>query len=227
MALKILVVDDEPQVLDVFRKLVEPLGYEVLTLADSREAARRIAEDKFDAIALDAVMPRPDGFELTERIRASSMNPSVPIIMFTGHDSVAMMRRGFQAGITFFLAKPLSPEKLRGLFSVARGAALEERRRYVRLPHRTVVECRCAGQRHEARSIDVARGGILLECTARMDTGQVIEMEFSLPGARQPLRLLGKVIRGDPSGRVAVEFIEPEPQDRDALERFVVAGTKE
>ena len=111
MALRILVVDDEPQVLEVFRTLLEPLGYEVLTTADSREAARRIEVENFDGIAVDGVMPQTDGFELTQKIRASRSNYGVPIIMFTEHDSAEIMRRAFQAGIRFFLAKPLSPEK--------------------------------------------------------------------------------------------------------------------
>lgn len=227
VAMRILVVDDEPQVLEVFRRLVEQLDCEVVALTDSREAARRINVEKFDGIALDAVMPHLDGLELTRRIRASRSNCEVPIILFTGQDTVEMMRRGFQAGITFFLAKPLSSEKLRGLIGAAQGAMLQERRRYVRLPFRTVVDCRCAGKNCKARSVDVAKGGIMLESDGGMEAGQIVGLEFVLPGTREPLNLLGKVTREEGPNRVAIEFIDPEPKDRKALERFITAGTKE
>lgn len=209
MALRMLVVDDEPLVLTVFKSLVDAFGYEVLTLSDSREAARRIEMEKFDAIALDAFMPHLNGFELAERVRASRSNSGVPIILFTGQDPLDVMRRGFQAGITFFMSKPLSPEKLRGLLSAARGSMLRERRHYIRLPLKTLVTCFCAGKRFAARSVDVSQGGIMIECKGGIDVGQVVELEFALPGTPRPLKLMGKVTRQEPPNRGAVEFIEP------------------
>ena len=71
MQLKILAVDDEPVTLELFKSVVGSLGYEVVGLSDSREAAQRVMEEKFDMVALDVHMPGLNGFELTERIRAS------------------------------------------------------------------------------------------------------------------------------------------------------------
>lgn len=65
--LKLLVVDDDRKILDVFKALVGPLGYEVVALSDSREAAQRVMTDKFDMIAVDVHMPNLNGFELTAR----------------------------------------------------------------------------------------------------------------------------------------------------------------
>lgn len=227
MGMRLLVVDDEALILELFRRIVEPLGYEVLGISDSREAARLIGTEKYDGIVLDAVMPDLDGFALTQRIRASQSNHSVPIILCTGYDSVEMMRRGFQAGITFFLSKPVTPEKLRSLFRAVRGTMMQERRRYVRLPLKTVVSCQWAGKRFEAQSIDVGRGGITLECAGGIDSGQIVDLKFSLPGPNLPLKLMGKVTAVEVPNCLAVEFIDPEDGEMEALDRFVMTGTGE
>ena len=134
MQLKILAVDDDERTLDVFAQTVGALGYEVTALTDGREATKRIASAKFDLIALDSQMPEIDGFALAESVRTSPSNRGVPILLFTGQDAEDAVRRGFALGITFYMEKPLSQEKLRGLFSAARGMIFQQRRRYVRLP---------------------------------------------------------------------------------------------
>ena len=74
MSLKIMFVDDEPEVLKLFKAMAEPLGTEVQTFANSREAALRIRKEKFDGVFLDAMMPQLDGFELAKLVRASPSN---------------------------------------------------------------------------------------------------------------------------------------------------------
>jgi CheY-like chemotaxis protein len=227
MQLRVLAVDDERVTLEMFKSIVGSLGYEVVTLSDSREAAQRVMTEKFDLIAVDVLMPNLDGFELTERIRASRTNHSVPILMLTGSDSVETMRRGYAVGITFYLAKPISAPKLRGLFKAARGMMVEERRRYGRLPLRVDVECQVGNKRFRVRSVDLAQGGILLEGSGGLVEGEIAEVKFALPGVGQPLKLMGKVLRRELSGGMAVEFIDPEPPERAALQHYVTVKTGE
>jgi CheY-like chemotaxis protein len=224
---RILVVDDERVTLEVFKTVVGSLGYEVVALLDSREAAQRIMKEKFDLIAVDVRMPHLDGFELTERIRSSQSNRGVPILMFTGYDDAETMRRGFAAGVTFYLAKPLSAPKLRGLFAAARGVIVQERRRYIRLPLRVSVECQSGGRQFNVRSLDISQGGILLEASGGVSEGDIAEVEFSVPGVREPLKLMAKVVRKVPPDAVALEFIEPEARERAALQYYVTAHTKD
>ena len=227
MELKILAVDDESAALDLFKNIVGPLGYDVVGLTDSREAAQLIMRDKFDLVALDVRMPNLDGFELTKRIRQSPSNHAVPILMFTACDDITTMREGFAAGITFYIAKPLSVAKLRGLFSAARGIMIQERRRYIRLPLGVDVICSAGGRRFRVRSRDLARGGILLQASGGLPDGEVAEIEFTIPGESQPLKVLAKVARQSGAHGMAMEFIEPEASDREALERYVIAQTKD
>ena len=145
--MKILVVDDEPEVCKLIKTMVEPLGVEVRTSSDSREAALIVENEKFDGIMLDAAMPNLDGFDLTRKIRTTPPNQQAPIIMITGMDDVDTMRRAFKAGATFFIGKPFSREKIYAIFRTARGAMLAERRRYARLPYRTTVTCVLRGRK--------------------------------------------------------------------------------
>jgi len=227
MQLKVLAVDDDPEVLDVFRTVVGALGWQVVTLTDSRAAAQRIMQEKFDLIALDLRMPNLDGFELTERVRASNSNRGIPILMFTGFDDIETMRKAFAAGVTFYMPKPLNVHKLRGLFKAARGLMLRERRRYVRLPLRQSVTCHSGGKRFTVRSVDLGQGGILLESSGGLVTGDIGEVEFALPGVSGSLKLMVKVVRTAASEGIALEFIDPEPSERAALLNYVTLKTKE
>lgn len=226
MQLRILAVDDDAAALGLFRSVVGSLGYEVVSTADGREAVERVMTEKFDLIALDVRTPNLDGFEFTARVRSSRSNHAVPILMITQDESIETLRKGFAAGITFFMAKPLSAAKLRGLFKAARGLAVQERRRYIRLPITLNVVCRAGGKSFRARSVNLAQGGILLNGSSGTVAGDIVELEFALPGAPEPLRLLGKVAWKVPDG-MALEFIEPEEAERQALLDYIEAQTKE
>lgn len=226
MKLRILVVDDDQDTLDVFTSAVAAPGVEVVALAHSGEAARRIALEKFDLIALDAAMPKLDGFELADCVRRSPSNHGVPILMFTPPDDAEAMRRGFALGVTFYLEKPLHPKKVRGLFAAARGVMIQQRRRYVRLPIRVAVACKGAGKHFQTRSLDISQGGMLLEASSGLAPGETVEAEFSLPGVREPLKMTAKVVRRILPDGVALEFLKLEQIARAALQLYVTGSTE-
>lgn len=226
MALRILVVDDEPEVLREIKAVVEPLGVEILTLSDSREALRRLRKERFDGFLLDSVMPAVDGFELARAIRSATSSASAPIVMLTRLDDVETMRKAFRAGITILLTKPLSPERLIGLVRVLRGPMLAEKRRRARLPLRTVVGCKLGDKSFRAESINVGEGGMLLEPSVELEVGREMELEFGLPGSSALLRPRGKVIRKEP-GRVAILFVNFLPPDLEAMRKYISGEVKD
>jgi len=224
MALKIMVVDDEPEVLAVLKAMVEPLGCEVVTFEDSREAVRLIEKEKFDGIVLDAYMPYLDGFQLAQHIRTSRLNHDVPIVMLTGYTDVDTMRKGFNAGVSVFLGKPVTRERIVALFSATRGAMLKEKRKYARLPLHTTVTCRWAGHRQGqfmAGSVDICEDGMLLGPSGGLDEGQEVELEFAVPTAKTPVRTRAKVIRREKSDHIAVRFASLSLKDRDAIKNYI------
>ena len=248
MSLKIMVVDDEPDVLKLIKSIVEPLGYEVLALADSREAARRLESEKFDGIVLDILMPHLDGFELARRARASSLNGGAPVLMITGLNDIDTMRKCFSLGVTFFLNKPFTYERLYSLFSAARGSMLRERRRYARLPFCTTVECKFGklGEKHfRAVSLNLGESGMLLEPSGGLEVGQEVVLEFTLPQTRDAqaaavkgpgkssfpeptapgsgLRTIrAKVVRKALPDRIAVQFANLTLEDRELIQRYIM-----
>jgi CheY-like chemotaxis protein len=226
MALKVMIVDDEPAVLQVLKDLMGPAGFAVSAFTDSQEAAARVEKEKFDAVFVDVRMPGMDGFELTRRIRASRSNSKTPIVMCTGHDDVETMRRGFQAGITFFLGKPFTVEKVRGLLTVTRGAMLNEKRRYARLPLRAGVNCQAGGKRFRSGSLNISDAGMLLENPGRVAVGQEVELEFMLPQTRQSLRLRARVVRLEDPNYMGVQFIDLAPEERAAIQSYISGFVK-
>ncbi len=104
---------------------------------------------------------------------------------------------------------------------------LKEWRRSVRLPARNPVGCICAGKRCESRSVDIGQDGILLKRITVAGVVGIQEMKLTLSGTNRILSLLGKVICEDGPGNVAGDFFEPDPQEREALERFIEAKTTE
>jgi CheY-like chemotaxis protein len=226
MSLKILVVDDEPAVCKLLKSILEALGIETLALTDSREAARRVESEKFDGIVLDARMPHMDGFELTRHVRTHPTNRDAPVVMITASDDIATMRQAFRAGISFFLGKPFTQDKVYGLFRVARGPMLREKRRHARLPYRTAVTCTFREQKYTVTSLNVCEGGMALESAAGAPVGEILELEFRLAGFPEPLRLRGKVIRKGPPDRTAVQFLDLPESDREALQDFIAGKVK-
>lgn len=218
MALRILAVDDEQDILKLFRSLVEPLGYEVELIQDSREAARRILRQKFDAIFLDAHMPHLDGFELAERIRSSPSNKHVPIAMLTASADAETMRKAFRAGVTTFLGKPFTAMKLRGLLRTMRGPMLRERRRYARFPVRITIQCTWGGKTFEAASVNISEGGILMEPSGGVAVGEGVSLQFTLPKVHKKVNPRACNIRKEEPDRMVAQFQTIVSQDQDTIQ---------
>src|SRR4029077_9667781 len=121
-----------------------------------------------------------NGFELTQLVRASPSNSKVPIVMLTGMDDVGTMRKGFQAGITFFLGKPITKDRVVSIVNIMRGVMLNEKRRHARLPLRTTVTCQLKEASFQSQSVNLGSGGMLLETSAETSLGQEIDLKFMI-----------------------------------------------
>jgi CheY-like chemotaxis protein len=225
--MKILLVDDEQEVCRLVKTMVEPLGVEVRTSSDSREAASILETEKFDGIMVDVAMPDLDGFQLTRKIRATPPNQQAPIIMITGMDDVETMRRAFEAGATFFIGKPISREKIYAIFRTARGAMLAERRRWARLPYRTAVSCVRGEERFTATSTSIGEGGMDLESSGTAEVAQVLTLEFNMPDVTQPIKVTGKIRDKDASGPTSIDFIDPSEVGRGVIREYVYSKITE
>jgi CheY-like chemotaxis protein len=219
--MKILLVDDEPEVCKLVKTMVEPLGVEVRTSSDSQEAALILANEKFDGIMLDIAMPKMDGFELTRKIRSTPPNQQAPIIIITGFDDVDTIRRAFEAGATFFIGKPFSREKVYAIFRTARGAMLAERRRCAHVPYRTSVTCVREGERFNATSISIGEGGMEVESSGTAQVDDVLALEFNMPDLKKPIKVTGKIRVKEASGRTSIDFVDARDAGRDVIREYI------
>lgn len=110
---KILIVDDEPGILEVISLRLEKLGYNVLTAVDGKEALDTIRSENPDLVLLDLVMPFVDGTEVCEQIKNDKMLKHIPIILFTASGSSAMAaEKSRKVGADGYIIKPFEPEEL-------------------------------------------------------------------------------------------------------------------
>ena len=103
---RLLVVDDEPTILELLAGTLRFAGFDVLTAVSGAEALRAAAAAKPDLILLDVMMPDCDGFDVIRRIRAGG--PRIPVIFLTARDSVHERVAGLTLGGDDYITKPFS-----------------------------------------------------------------------------------------------------------------------
>ncbi|MBO2521350.1 MAG: response regulator transcription factor [Clostridia bacterium] len=109
MAKKILVVDDEPSIVELILVNLEDAGYEAEAAFDGDEALARFREEPWDLVILDIMLPGVDGIEVCRRIRQESQ---VPIIMLTARADEVDRVLGLEMGADDYITKPFSPREL-------------------------------------------------------------------------------------------------------------------
>ena len=109
---RVLVVDDEPDVLLLCRVNLEFEGYEILEARDGEEALRMVLEEHPDVVLLDVMMPRMDGWQALEAIKADPASSDIPVVMLTAKVQDEDQIRGWEAGAADYITKPFSPLSL-------------------------------------------------------------------------------------------------------------------
>ncbi len=112
MSKRLLVVDDEPNLLVAVAACLRGEGYEVTTARGGREALVRLAETMPDLIVSDIRMPGMDGYTLARHVRSSARTALVPIVFLTAKDETADRIEGFRNGVDAYLTKPFEPDEL-------------------------------------------------------------------------------------------------------------------
>lgn len=106
-SLKILMADDEPDVLDIMAKKVAQAGYIVITAHDGEEALAKIKNEHPDVILLDLNMPKMDGFTVLKHIRENPPGPKwQPVIIVSARTELDDMKQGFSLEADHYIPKP-------------------------------------------------------------------------------------------------------------------------
>ena len=109
MAIKVLVVDDDPQTLQLMSHIVRAQGYEVTTAISGAEALQQVSASRPDVMLLDVMMPEMDGVEVCRRLRANKSYADLPILLLTALAEPGNHADGLLAGADDYIAKPVDP----------------------------------------------------------------------------------------------------------------------
>ncbi len=112
MANKILVVDDEPNVVLSLEFLMKQAGFQVRTASDGEAALAAVTADTPDLVLLDVMMPRKNGYEVCQAIRANPDWKAVRIIMLTAKGREVEREKGLALGADDYITKPFSTQEV-------------------------------------------------------------------------------------------------------------------
>ena len=136
--LKILIAEDDRELRQLFTHVLNKNGYSVKGVVDGLEALETLEKDYYDLLISDIMMPRMDGYELVERMRASGN--TTPVLMITAKGDFDDMRQGFLSGSDDYMVKPVNVNEmvLRVGALLRRAQMINDRRLTI---GETVLEC--------------------------------------------------------------------------------------
>lgn len=109
---KVLIIDDEQDLLQIMNERLRASGYEVATATDGVSAISTALREKPDLILLDIGLPAGDGFTVIRRVKSLAPISLTPIIVITALDALANKERALEAGAKAFLQKPIDTDEL-------------------------------------------------------------------------------------------------------------------
>ena len=115
MAKKILIVDDEPNLVKLLESRLKVNGYDVISAFDGQQGLDKVRQDKPDLVILDLMLPQLHGYEVCRQLRTDAVHKNIPIVMLTASGKATDIQEGLEQGANAYIAKPFKPEALLGI----------------------------------------------------------------------------------------------------------------
>ena len=128
MKRKILIVDDEEDILNFLEMVLTEKGYEIVTAAGGHEALTRAQIEKPDLVLLDVMMPQMDGWEVLKLLRVDEGTAQVPVAMLSARTEARDRVQGLQEGAIDYICKPFSLQELLGKIEAIFAQVAEQRK---------------------------------------------------------------------------------------------------
>lgn len=112
MGKRILVVDDDENILNLERTILEQKGFDVIGAGGGAEALDLLAKQTFDLVLLDVMMPEVDGFTVCRKIKEDPRLKEIPVIFLTAKGGGEALAEGFESGAVMYINKPFTANKL-------------------------------------------------------------------------------------------------------------------
>ena len=109
---KILLVDDEPQLVEMVKMRLEANNYEVILASNGEQALEKARGEKPDLIILDIMLPKLDGYKVCRTLKFDDKYSNIPVIMFTARSQESEKSMGEEVGADAYIIKPFEPQML-------------------------------------------------------------------------------------------------------------------
>ncbi len=113
--IKVMVVDDNDEILDLFKDLFQELKYHVMLAHDGNEALQLFKKEQPDVIFLDIRMPGPDGIETLKKLKQIDNGNNATVVMITGYGDIETARQAMQLGAYEYLTKPIDLNAIKSI----------------------------------------------------------------------------------------------------------------
>jgi CheY-like chemotaxis protein len=222
MQRRALIVDDEPATCALIEGVLTSMGVESVSVNSGAEALGTLRHNRFVVLFLDYRMAFPDGPELTRQARDSTYNRTTPIVLISDDQHPTAMHRGFEAGASFFLYKPLDKDRVMRLLRATQGAIQQAQRRTRRVPFHSKVRLRFRGQEIEGETLDVSMEGLLIEASKTIPVGSSVDVSLQLNQSMSPIVGVGSVVRLDGHDKMGVHLGRLNIAESQRLQDFLL-----
>ncbi|MCK9473971.1 response regulator [Sulfurimonas sp.] len=109
---KIVIIDDREENLSLISEILSPYNYDIRVALNGEEGLKIIENFHPELILLDVIMPQIDGYEVLRELKQNKLTQDIPVIFLTAKDTTEDVVKGFEAGVTDYIAKPFHPKEL-------------------------------------------------------------------------------------------------------------------
>lgn len=221
MTLSALLVCTDKAAAEVLSRVLKELNIRVEACPDFARASIRAAQERFDAIIIDA-QSSAQVLSLLRDTRTSRLNDAtLAVAVVPSQESI---RELFSLGVNFVLYKPVAYDRVLSSLRAARAVMRKEKRKNARAVVHTHATVDYANvQQEKATLVDLAPGGMAVLFGKKIPPTSKVYFQFKLPGQTASVRLSGQVVWQDWNGRAGVQFVDVPKASRKLLDEFLAA----
>jgi len=226
--MRVLVVEDELDLGDVFRDFLLELGHQPLVVRSAEAALGKLETERPDAIILDIHLPGMSGLDFLQLRPVRELG--VPIVAVSGVVTESQARECLRLGAADFLGKPIPLDRLNEVLTFLEPHALSrladkappaDRRRKPRAPVTVPVRAlEYSGAEHHGTSVEIGVSGIKVRLPSALETGSVVRLAFTPPDGGPGIQTMSLVVRVDPDGH-AFTFVHLPVRDTERLAELI------
>jgi len=226
--MRVLVVEDQVDLGDVFRDFLVELGHHPLVVHTAEAALASLQTERLDAILLDVQLPGMSGIDFLQLRPVRALG--VPIVAVSGVVNESQARECLRLGAADFMGKPVQLDRLNEVLTflephaMSRVAELErrpEKRRSTRARLAIPVRlCEYNGREHEGTMLEVGLSGMKARFGASFERDTIGKAVFTPPDAGLPIEVISILVRVDPDGQ-AFTFVRLDPRDAERLRDLI------